>query len=504
MKLTYEIPGILIDNTKAEALEELITKASASLSVSGSFLASDGENHFVVKPFSEITSSVLHEVTANAPLAVINTDPIRPTVYLSGIVPILKGGTGKNSVENEKFLIGRSGNFSFINIVGGLGTSVNNNTDGNLEVTNKLYTDIQTKKTFFAANVSNNSVPGFRAISDDDIPSTLTNKILTNSTLSGSTSGSHKGTFSGAFIGDGSGLSDINIGNFSGILSASSGGTGKNNLELNSILMGNDSDPVKTFKGSLVTDKFSLVWNNSTNSFALQQRATLLGNTFNGDQNVVGNVTASYYIGDGSLLTNLSGNQFTTFKADILSQLSGSGSVSIDENGVIFSNGGGLSTVYTTGSITGSGEEDNRVRLKDDIYLNSVTASFSGDGSGVYNVIPTVKFTSSSGPVSVGDVVAISPDGLAKCNNSSDTLSNVIGTVYFSGSGEILVQTSGESTVTVNGSCSTGSMIYAGSTGDVVTYDQLASGDYVTQVGFISGNGIGKIIIQPRIFGQLA
>lgn len=51
---------------------------------------------------------------------------------------------------------------------------------------------------------------------------------------------------------------------------------------------------------------------------------------------------------------------------------------------------GGISSVYTTGSLTGSGTPQNPVALKSDISLTSVSASFSGtfigDGSGLTGV----------------------------------------------------------------------------------------------------------------------
>lgn len=46
-----------------------------------------------------------------------------------------------------------------------------------------------------------------------------------------------------------------------------------------------------------------------------------------------------------------------------------------------------------------------------------------------------------------------------------------------------------------------GTVMYVGNNGAVVNYASLSVGDYVTQVGYISDSG--KLILQPRVYGQL-
>lgn len=144
----------------------------------------------------------------------------------------------------------------------------------------------------------------------------------------------------------------------------------------------------------------------------------------------------------------------------------------------------------------------NNLYVSGSIFGN-LTGSLSGSStsSGGSTTPSTVLFTKSAAPVSVGDIVAVGPSGLTRCNNSNELLSNVVGVVYSSGSGQIQVQVFGEATVSTLGTHSTGSVMYAGSNGQAVTYDQIDSGQNITQVGFMSGNGPGKLIIQPRIFG---
>ena len=104
-------------------------------------------------------------------------------------------------------------------------------------------------------------------------------------------------------------------------------------------------------------------------------------------------VTASYfsgaYYGNGSGITGLSASNIANFTSDVRSALSGSGSVSYNPStGVI--NGTGIYTVYTSGSITGSGTSTaDPIKLKNDISASTVTASYYtgsyiGEGSSIY------------------------------------------------------------------------------------------------------------------------
>jgi len=79
-------------------------------------------------------------------------------------------------------------------------------------------------------------------------------------------------------------------------------------------------------------------------------------NKIRGEQTFVDNlsgsqvISASYFVGDGSGLTNVSGS-------------------------------GGISSVYTTGSVTGSGLQVNPITLKDPLIIGAVTASIGFRGN---------------------------------------------------------------------------------------------------------------------------
>jgi len=121
-----------------------------------------------------------------------------------------------------------------------------------------------------------------------------------------------------------------------------------------------------------------------------QDYATTASNIFNGNQTITGNIETSGYVssstgfyGNGLNLTNLSGSQFTTWSNDVRNVFIAGSGISISaSNGqyVITSSGGtgggGLSTVNTSGSITGSGEVGNEVRLKNAIQITTVTSSY--------------------------------------------------------------------------------------------------------------------------------
>jgi len=51
---------------------------------------------------------------------------------------------------------------------------------------------------------------------------------------------------------------------------------------------------------------------------------------------------------------------------------------------------------------------------------------------------------------------------------------------------------------------SVGDPVFVGAVGAVVAYSSLGSGDFATQVGYVSDVAADKIIIQCKTFGELA
>ena len=188
--------------------------------------------------------------------------------------------------------------------------------------------------------------------------------------------------------------------------------------------------------------------------------------------------------------------------------------------------GAGISAVSSSGNLQGDGTSGSVLTLKDDISLNSVTASFSGDGSNITNIsnaaLQNSSITINGSAVSlggsttiadqsymsftasgfaIGDVVALS-GSLVKADYSDDTKSNAFGVVSAVAGTNVSVKVFGEVTaLSASNYATAGTLVYVGPSGSVVNYSSIPSGKYVTQVGIISTSS-GKVIIQPRIFGQ--
>jgi hypothetical protein len=121
MKLTFQVPDIITDNTVSEALVELITKASSSLNLSGSLLVSQGNGSYELYTLSDLTSSLLHSITVSSPLSNSSTDPLRPNIRIGSIIPVVSGGTGTGSLIPGTLLLAETAN-SFKVLSGSNGT----------------------------------------------------------------------------------------------------------------------------------------------------------------------------------------------------------------------------------------------------------------------------------------------------------------------------------------------------------------------------------------------
>ncbi len=107
-------------------------------------------------------------------------------------------------------------------------------------------------------------------------------------------------------------------------------------------------------------------------------------------------------------LSDLTASNITNFTSDVRAQFSAGPNIVIN-NGVITgsASGGGLSTVETSGSITGSGIVSNPVTLKDPLVIGTVTASlgFNGNlnGTASYATNAATASTSFIGAAEDGD-----------------------------------------------------------------------------------------------------
>jgi hypothetical protein len=94
---------------------------------------------------------------------------------------------------------------------------------------------------------------------------------------------------------------------------------------------------------------------------------------------------------------------------------------------------------------------------------------------------------------------------LARADKDSDLASNAIGIIQLIDGLEVTVQLDAEIAVSSDLSgMSVGEPVFVGANGAVIAYADLASGDFATQVGYVSDVAADKIVIVLKTFGELA
>ncbi len=171
---------------------------------------------------------------------------------------------------------------------------------------------------------------------------------------------------------------------------------------------------------------------------------------------------------------------------------------------------GGLRLAQAGQKVTAIAVAATSSSTADDTYLASagyVDAQIAAVAS------PTkVSFTSAIA-FAAKDIVCLSSASgeLALADASDENLSNVIGVVAAASTGAgpytTLVQVDGEIEVEDLGAgglnAAVGTPLFVSATaGDLSK--TVASGDWMTQVGFVSNQAVDKIVLQPRGFGQIA
>lgn len=299
------------------------------------------------------------------------------------------------------------------------------------------------------------------------------------------------------------------------------GGTGNSQFDEGGVLIGHGTEAITSITGS---NGQVLTWVSGTWVAANPTGGTGGGgglSTVNTSGNITGDgssgspvtlaanisltsVSASFS-GSGANLSNIPNNALQNKSITINGEeVSLGGSINILTN-----QGFGLISVFTTGSgLSGSGTSTDPLSLNNipnnklansSITINGTSVSLGGSVSIETSSDTSVKVFTATG-LSVGQVVALS-GSLVAADKLNDLKSNAIGVVSAVSGTSVSVKLFGEATT--NGASSyaaIGTPVYVGSNGSVINYAGLSTGDYITQIGFISDSG--KIIIQPRIFGQ--
>jgi hypothetical protein len=133
-----------------------------------------------------------------------------------------------------------------------------------------------------------------------------------------------------------------------------------------------------------------------------------------------------------------------------------------------------------------------------------VDAQVSGIASGVSLQAFTV--TSATG-LAVGNVVCLGAGAnapLKLADKDTDADSNAIGVIKTIVGSVVTVQLDAEIAVSDLSGRAVGDPMFVGDAGAVVPYSGLGSGDFATQVGYVSDVAADKIVIVLKTFGELA
>jgi hypothetical protein len=93
---------------------------------------------------------------------------------------------------------------------------------------------------------------------------------------------------------------------------------------------------------------------------------------------------------------------------------------------------------------------------------------------------------------------------LARADKDADLTSNAIGVIKSINGLVVTVQLDAEIAVSDLAGFSVGEPVFVGANGAVVAYGDLGSGDFATQVGYVSDVANDKIVIVLKTFGELA
>jgi hypothetical protein len=114
---------------------------------------------------------------------------------------------------------------------------------------------------------------------------------------------------------------------------------------------------------------------------------------------------------------------------------------------------------------------------------------------------------SSASGLATGNVVALGSGTnapLVLADKDTDAASNAIGVIKAINGLVVTVQLDAEIAVSSLAAFSLGEAVFVGDSGAVAQYSALASGDFATQVGYVSDVAGNKIVIVLKTFGELA
>jgi hypothetical protein len=148
---------------------------------------------------------------------------------------------------------------------------------------------------------------------------------------------------------------------------------------------------------------------------------------------------------------------------------------------------------------TSAGEGDSKLAT-----AGYVDAQIAGVAAGVS--LQNFAVADATG-LAAGKVVALGSGTnapLVLADKDTDAASNAIGVIKSIADLVVTVQLDAEIAVSDLAGLALGQAVFVGDAGAVVAYSALASGDFATQVGYVSDVAADKIVIQCKTFGELA
>jgi len=204
-------------------------------------------------------------------------------------------------------------------------------------------------------------------------------------------------------------------------------------------------------------------------------------------------------------------------------QYNDAGSGSLDVSVAISSSAGitGTSLSAGAGLIDGASLNIGSAAVAATSFAVAATAAGGGDTalatagyvdaqvSVIASGVSLQKFTvAATTNLAVGQAVCLGSGTnapLARADKDADLTSNAIGIIQLIDGLEVTVQLDAEIAVSSDlAAFSVGDPVFVGAVGAVVAYSSLGSGDFATQVGYVSDVAADKIIIQCKTFGELA